>query len=93
MEKKIDKTKDTNKPEKDEVREGPDRDHPQTHHAPESKSSINNPARNLPAYNPPVPNRAWTEMKQRLSSGNQINALSNLTPEELTDLNYGPKLR
>lgn len=93
MEKKNDKSKDTTKRENEDVREFPDRDHPQKYHAPEAKSSINNPARNLPAYNPPVPNRAWTEMKQNLELGNEINKLSNLTPEELTDIYHGPKLR
>lgn len=91
--------KNNNNPEKEkkdikkeETREFPDRDHPQRVYAPEAKSSINNPARSLPAYNPPVPNRAWTEMRQDLSIGNQMNTLSNLTPEELSDIHHRPKL-
>lgn len=27
---------------------------------------VNTPGIELPAFNPPVPNRAWTEMKRRL---------------------------
>ncbi len=41
---------------------------------------VNTPNIELPAYNPPVPNRAWTEMK------NSIEALS---PEERRDLLMG----
>ena len=32
--------------------------------APGAVSGINTPDIELPAYNPPVPNRAWTEMKK-----------------------------
>ncbi|MBQ8880040.1 MAG: hypothetical protein IJY69_04280 [Clostridia bacterium] len=32
----------------------------------ENNTGINNPAVELPAFNPPVPNRAWTAMKQSL---------------------------
>ena len=55
---------------KSETREFPERDHTPKNDAPEAKSAINNPARNLPAYNPPVPNRAWTAMRQDLASSN-----------------------
>lgn len=87
-----DKQKDKKNKEKENTREFPDRDHPQKYHEPEAKAYIDNPARNLPAYNPPVPNRAWTAMRQDLTVGNTINALSDLTPEELVDIKNGPKL-
>ena len=83
-----DKKKETNK-EKETVREFPDRDHPQKYHAPESKSAIDNPARNLPAYNPPVPNRAWTAMRQDLASSNVLTDFTVLTPEEQAELKGG----
>ena len=31
---------------------------------------INNPSVSLPAFNPPVPNRAWTSMREEL--GNDV---------------------
>jgi hypothetical protein len=34
--------------------------------APGAISGINTPGIELPAYNPPVPNRAWTEMKNKI---------------------------
>ena len=40
--------------------------------APGAVSGINTPGIELPAYNPPVPNRAWTAMK----SGMDIDELS-----------------
>ena len=43
---------------------------------------INSPDIALPAFNPPVPNRAWTEMKKGLD----IDALSE---EEKRELYYG----
>ena len=43
---------------------------------------INNPDIALPAYNPPVPNRAWTAMR----AGKDI---EELTPEEKKDLYIG----
>ncbi len=87
-----DKNKEIKDNDKEKTIEFPDRDHPQKYHAPEAGSAINNPTRALPAFNPPVPNKAWTEMRQDLSVGNQINTLSNLTPEELSDIHHRPKL-
>ena len=43
---------------------------------------INTPGVDLPAFNPPVPNRAWTAMRM----GKDI---SELTPEEKRDLYVG----
>ena len=43
---------------------------------------INNPEIELPAYNPPVPNRAWTAMRM----GKDI---SELTEDEKRDLYVG----
>ena len=43
---------------------------------------INNPGIALPAFNPPVPNRAWTAMRQ----GKDIEELS---PEERAEMYYG----
>ena len=43
---------------------------------------INTPGIELPAFNPPVPNRAWTAMR----AGLDIDAL---TEEEKRDLYYG----
>lgn len=43
---------------------------------------INTPGIELPAFNPPVPNRAWTAMR----NGVDIDAL---TPEERRDLYLG----
>ena len=47
-----------------------------------NSSAINNPAIELPAFNPPVPNRAWTAMR----AGMDIDAL---TEEEKADLYIG----
>ena len=47
-----------------------------------SVPGINNPEIGLPAFNPPVPNRAWTAMRMGLD----IDALSE---EEKRDLYYG----
>lgn len=87
----MDKKKDKNTKEKEAPMEFPPKDSPQKHHAPEAKSSINNPNRALPAFNPPVPNRAWTEMRYNLMTGNEINNFSDLTPEERFDLYMQPK--
>ena len=51
--------------------------------APDSKAGINSPAIVPPAFNPPVPNRAWTAMRQ----GKDI---EELTEEEKKDLYLGP---
>lgn len=50
--------------------------------APGAISGINTPGIELPAFNPPVPNRAWTAMRQ----GKDIDAL---TEEEKRDMYYG----
>lgn len=71
---------------KENTRELPDRDHTPKNDAPEAKSSINNPARNLPAYNPPVPNRAWTAMRQDLATSNVLNDFTCPTPEEQAEI-------
>ena len=43
---------------------------------------INTPGIELPAFNPPVPNRAWTAMKNGLD-------IDQLTEEERRNLYYG----
>lgn len=43
---------------------------------------INTPGIELPAFNPPVPNRAWTAMRQGLD-------IDELSEEEKRDLYYG----
>ena len=50
--------------------------------APGAVNGINTPGIELPAFNPPVPNRAWTAMK----AGKDIDALSE---EEKRLLYYG----
>lgn len=50
--------------------------------APSAVSGINTPGIELPAFNPPVPNRAWTAMRM----GKDIDAL---TDEEKRDMYYG----
>ena len=50
--------------------------------APGAVSGINTPGIELPAFNPPVPNRAWTALRQ----GKDIDAL---TDEEKRDMYYG----
>ena len=50
--------------------------------APGAVSGINTPGIELPAYNPPVPNRAWTAMRK----GADIDELSE---EEKNDLHFG----
>ena len=52
--------------------------YPTTHSVP----GINNPEIGLPAFNPPVPNRAWTAMR----AGSDIDAL---TEEEKRELYVG----
>ena len=42
---------------------------------------INRPDIALPAFNPPVPNRAWTEMKREIEGG--------LSEDERLDVIYG----
>lgn len=50
--------------------------------APGAISGINTPGIELPAFNPPVPNRAWTAMRQGLD-------IEELTEEEKRDMYYG----
>ena len=50
--------------------------------APGAISGINTPGIELPAFNPPVPNRAWTAMRM----GKDIDQLSE---EEKRDMYYG----
>lgn len=45
-------------------------------------SGINTPGIDLPAFNPPVPNRAWTAMRQGLD-------IDDLSEEEKRDMYYG----
>lgn len=45
-------------------------------------SGINTPGIELPAFNPPVPNRAWTAMRAGLD-------IENLTEEEKREMYYG----
>lgn len=87
----MDKKKDKNTKEKETPMEFPPKDSPQKYHAPEAKSSINNPQRALPAFNPPVPNRAWTDMRYDLMNDTGLNGFSSLTPEEKSDLYMQPK--
>lgn len=47
-----------------------------------SVPGINNPEIGLPAFNPPVPNRAWTAMRAGLD-------IDNLSEEEKRDLYLG----
>ena len=50
--------------------------------APSATSGINTPGIDLPAFNPPVPNRAWTAMRQGLD-------IDELTEEERRELYLG----
>lgn len=50
--------------------------------APGAISGINTPGIELPAFNPPVPNRAWTAMRRGLD-------IEELTEEEKRDLYIG----
>lgn len=47
-----------------------------------SVPGINTPEISLPAFNPPVPNRAWTAMRQGLD-------IDELSEEEKRELYYG----
>ena len=50
--------------------------------APGAVSGINTPGIELPAYNPPVPNRAWTAMKNGMD-------IDEMSEEEKRDLYIG----
>ncbi len=40
--------------------------------SPNSAPGVNTPGIELPAFNPPVPNRAWTEMRRALMNGDTL---------------------
>ena len=48
----------------------------------ENNTGINNPNIELPAFNPPVPNRAWTAMRQGLD-------IDELSEDEKADMYLG----
>ncbi len=48
----------------------------------ETNTGINNPNVELPAFNPPVPNRAWTALRQGLD-------IDSLSEEEKADMYIG----
>ena len=48
----------------------------------ENNTGINNPNVELPAFNPPVPNRAWTAMRAGLD-------IDELTEQEKADMYLG----
>ena len=75
MEHKNDKPKRTNETEKKNVRN-------YRKDAPSAVSGINNPEIELPAFNPPVPNRAWTAMRNGLD-------IDELSEEEKRDMYFG----
>ena len=50
--------------------------------APGAVSGINTPGIELPAFNPPIPNRAWTAMRNGVD-------IDQLSPEEKADLYVG----
>ena len=87
----MENNKDKKTEKKETPMEFPPKDSPQRYDAPEAKSSINNPNRALPAFNPPVPNRAWTEMRYDLMAPDPVNSIYDLTPEEKADLYMQPK--
>lgn len=66
------KNKTTNQTEKHNVRN-------YRKDAPGAVSGINTPGIELPAFNPPVPNRAWTAMRQ----GKDIDELSEAEKADL----------
>ncbi|MBQ8321846.1 MAG: hypothetical protein IJX92_05725 [Clostridia bacterium] len=68
-------TKTTDKTEKKNVRN-------YRKDAPGAVSGINTPGIELPAFNPPVPNRAWTAMKNGMD-------IDQLTEAEKADLYLG----
>ena len=72
---KKDKTPTTNSTEKHNVRN-------YRKDAPGAVSGINTPGIELPAYNPPVPNRAWTAMRKGLD-------IDELSEEEKLDMYLG----
>lgn len=83
--------KDKRCEKKERTEEFPTADNSVKHEAPSSRSSINNPQRNLPAYNPPIPNRAWTEMREQLMNGNEECRFSTMSPAERAELYPHPR--
>ena len=75
MENKNNNTKKTNVTEKNNVRN-------YRKDAPGAVSGINTPGIELPAFNPPVPNRAWTAMRKGLD-------IDELSEEEKRDMYLG----
>ena len=75
MENKSEKRKKTNETEEKNVRN-------YRKDAPGAVSGINNPGIELPAFNPPVPNRAWTAMRNGLD-------IDELSEEEKRDMYFG----
>lgn len=75
MENKNEKRKKTNETEAKNVRN-------YRKDAPGAVSGINTPGIELPAFNPPVPNRAWTAMKNGLD-------IDELSEEEKRDMYFG----
>ena len=45
--------------------------------SPNGIPGINTPGVELPAFNPPVPNRAWTEMRKAMSFDNTVGNVIN----------------
>lgn len=75
MENKSEKRKKTNQTEEKNVRN-------YRKDAPGAVSGINTPGIELPAFNPPVPNRAWTAMRNGLD-------IDELSEEEKRDMYFG----
>ena len=75
MENKNNKSKKTTETEKYNVRN-------YRKDAPGAVSGINTPGIELPAFNPPVPNRAWTAMRNGLD-------IDELSEEEKRDMYFG----
>jgi hypothetical protein len=75
MENKSNNTKKTNVTEKNNVRN-------YRKDAPGAVSGINTPGIELPAFNPPVPNRAWTAMRKGMD-------IDELSEEEKRDMYLG----
>lgn len=75
MEKKNNTPKTINQTEKNNVRN-------YRKDAPGAVAGINTPGIELPAFNPPVPNRAWTAMRQGLD-------IEELSEEEKRDMYLG----
>ena len=75
MDKKNNKPKTTNQTEKHNVKN-------YRKDAPGAVSGINTPGIELPAFNPPVPNRAWTAMRNGLD-------IDQLSEEEKREMYFG----